>query len=153
MGKTTVTGGVRNHRKNKRGNCFSSHYVQSEYIISQEDNDDMKQNKCLYYSPHAAWVEVAARCGHSNQTGGEGQQQSVAAPVQSQGQELTSLSRVLTTPGDKQDSYWHIFWFLKDQRLDQRPRSKQMGLIELSPPTIKHSKTHSSANCGRTPPC
>lgn len=45
---------------------------------------------------------MAARRGHSDQTGGEGQQQSVAGPVQRQRQELTSLGRVLATPGDSE---------------------------------------------------
>lgn len=40
-------------------------------------------------SLHAARVQVAARGGHSDQTGGESQQQRVAAPVQRQRQELT----------------------------------------------------------------
>lgn len=45
---------------------------------------------------------MAARCGHSDQTGGEGQQQSVTGAVQRQRQELTSLRRVLGTPGDSE---------------------------------------------------
>lgn len=44
-------------------------------------------------------MQVAAGCGHSDQTGREGQQQSVAASIQWQRQELTGLRRVLTTPG------------------------------------------------------
>lgn len=47
-------------------------------------------------------MQVAARCGHSNQTGGEGQEQSVAGPVQREGQELTGLRGVLATPGEQQ---------------------------------------------------
>lgn len=45
---------------------------------------------------------MAARRGHSDQTGGEGQQQSVAGSVQRQGQELTGLRRVLAAPGDSE---------------------------------------------------
>lgn len=48
-------------------------------------------------------MQVAARCGHPNQTGGEGQEQSVAGPVQRQGQELTGLRRVLATPGETRE--------------------------------------------------
>lgn len=51
---------------------------------------------------HAAGVQVAARRGHSDQTGGKGQQQSMAHPVQRQRQELTGLRRVLATPGDSE---------------------------------------------------
>lgn len=51
---------------------------------------------------HAAGVQVAARRGHSDQTGGKGQQQSMADPVQRQRQELTGLRRVLATPGDSE---------------------------------------------------
>ena len=47
---------------------------------------------------------MAARCGHSDQTGGEGQQQSVAGPVQRQRQELTGLRRVLATPVFRQEA-------------------------------------------------
>lgn len=42
---------------------------------------------------------MATGRGHSDQTGREGQEQSVAGPVQRQGQELTGLWGVLATPG------------------------------------------------------
>lgn len=50
------------------------------------------------HSLHAARVQVAAGRGQPDQTGREGQQQSVAAPVQSERQELASLRGVLPTP-------------------------------------------------------
>lgn len=49
-------------------------------------------------SLHAAGVELAARHRHANHTGGEGQEQRVARPVQSQRQELPGLRRVFNTP-------------------------------------------------------
>lgn len=51
-------------------------------------------------SLHASGVELAPSHWYSDHTGGEGQQQSVARPVQSQRQQLPGLQRVLSTPAD-----------------------------------------------------
>lgn len=47
---------------------------------------------------HASGVELASSQRHSDQTGGEGEQQSVARPVQSEREKLPVLHRVLSTP-------------------------------------------------------
>ena len=49
-------------------------------------------------SLHATGVELASRHGYSDHTGGEGKEQSVARPVQSQRQQLPGLRRVSGTP-------------------------------------------------------
>lgn len=59
-----------------------------------------EQHSCFLL--HAAGIQMATRCGHPNETGGEGQQQGVAGPVQCQGQQLTGLRRILATSGDAQ---------------------------------------------------
>lgn len=85
---------------------------------------------------HTAWVQVAARCRYSDQTGGEGQEQSVAAPVQRQGQELTGLRRILTTPGAMH----------KGQARRQRARSQQRevnGMFLASHQSWRGSKASS----------
>lgn len=83
--------------KNSFDSCIQINLTKRQW--ERKSNKMIKVD--LYHSLHAASVQVTARCGDSDQTGGEGQQQSVAGSVQCQGQELTGLRRVLTTPGDR----------------------------------------------------
>lgn len=85
------------------GHC--SIWISFDFIWHTEGTENpLKDQTC--HSLHAARVQVAARRGHSHQTGGEGQQQRVAGPIQWQRQELTGLRGVLTTPGHSGTEWW-----------------------------------------------
>lgn len=97
---------------------------------------------------HAAWVQVAARCGHSDQTGGEGQQQTVTGPVQRQRQELTSLRRVLATSGDSETHKCED----GRQRVRSRQREVTVRFLALNQ-VVTGSKASSVGTSSQTDPC
>lgn len=62
----------------------------------------------LQYLLHASGVELASCHWDSDHTGGEGQEQSVARPVQSQRQQLPGQQRVLSTPAEYKHTHTHV---------------------------------------------
>lgn len=91
---------------------------------------------------------MAARRGHADQAGGEGQQQSVAGPVQGQRQELTGLGRVLTTPGDSEKHK------CENRRQRVRSQQKEVNVLFLaSNQSVTGSKASSVGTSRQTALC